>query len=116
MPRRRLLTEQQVRFTAEGQTVVGTYIGMDNVPYRDGKILNKYTFENEIGTMVLMGSTKIDEAMGRCAVGDVVEITYKGTVPTSAGFTMKLYDIAVLEEDEDGEEPKGPRDSGPKGK
>lgn len=105
MPRRRLVSDQQVQFTGEGQTVVGKYKDVEEVYMATGTKLNKYIFENELGIMIIMGTSQIDTAMARVNVGEMVEVTYKGTVPTSNGFHVKLFEVAVLEDAEnDGEE------------
>lgn len=105
MPRRRLVSDQQAQWTSEGQTMTGVYKSVEQVPYQD-KTLNKYVFENDVGQMVVMGTSQIDTAMARVHVGETIEITYKGTAPTSSGFHVKLFEVAVLEaeEGEDGEE------------
>lgn len=102
MPRRRLVSDQQVQFTDEGQVMIGTFKGMELVDFQAGeRKLNKYTFENEIGIFTIMGTMQIDTALERCKIGEMVEITYKGTVPTSSGFKVKIFEVAVLEEDTD---------------
>ena len=105
MARRRMVSDQNVQFTGVDQVVVGTYKFMEEIPYQGDKLLKKYTFDNEIGTFVIMGTMQIDKAMERVKPEEVVEITYKGTVPTSSGWQVKLFEIAVLEEGgDDGEE------------
>lgn len=102
MPRRRLLTESQVKFGNEGQTVTGRYMFRDEVPYQD-KHLNKYTLESGVGTMVIIGTQKLDEAMEKASIGDMLEITFLGVQRTHQGFDVKLFEVAVLEEEEDDE-------------
>ena len=104
MPRRRLLTESQAQFSNEGQTVTGTFLKIEDVPYHD-KFIKKYTFDSGVGTMIVMGSLKIDEAMEKAEIGEIIELTYLGTQRTAQGFDVKLFEIAVLTE-EDHDEPK----------
>ena len=103
MARRRMLSKSQIEFSGPGQSFVGRYKMLEYVPYAGEKTLLKYTFENEIGTFILMGSMQIDQAMEAATEGDMIEVTYKGTAPTSSGFTVKLFDIAVLEEGPSGD-------------
>lgn len=101
MVKRRLLTKDRIEFTKEGQSFVGDYVGMETVPYQ-GRELNRYTFTNEKGTFILIGSMKIDEGMAGAAVGEVIEITWLGIAQTSNGNAMKLFKIEVLTQgDED---------------
>lgn len=103
MARRKMLSTGNIEFSSPGVSFVGRFEIRETVPYND-KVLNKYTFKNEVGTFVLMGSTQLDPAMAQAAIGDMIEVTYKGTQPTSNGFSVKLFDVAVLEEDDDDEQ------------
>ena len=84
--------------------MTGRYEKLEFVPFQD-KEIKKYTFESGIGTMIIMGSQKLDEAMEKAIIGDMLEIKFLGTQRTHQGFDVKLFEIAVLtEEDEDGKE------------
>lgn len=97
MPRRKMLSTGNVEFSSPGVCFVGKYVDHTQVDYQD-KILEKYTFQNEVGTFVMMGSMQLDPAMAQAEIGEMLEITYKGTVPTSKGNSVKLFDVVVLEE------------------
>lgn len=103
MVRRRMLSTENVEFSSPGVSFVGRFIAWEKVPYQERE-LNKYTFTNEVGTFVIMGSTNLDSAMEQATIGDMLEITYQGTVPTSNGFSVKLFDVAVLEDGDEGAE------------
>lgn len=101
MAKRRLLTKDRVEFTNEGQSFTGHFTEWEVVPYQD-KEINKYTFKNEVGTFILMGGMKVDEGMANAQIGDLIEVTYLGTAPTSKGNTVKLFRITAIDlEDED---------------
>lgn len=105
MVKRRQLTKDRVEFTNEGQSFTGHFVNHEIVPYIDkdtqeSKNLNKYTFNNAVGDFILMGGAKVDEGMENAHIGDLIEVTYLGTAPTSKGNTIKLFRIEALEEEE----------------
>lgn len=99
MARRKMLSKGNVEFSSPGVCFLGKYTEHDTVPYQD-RVLQKYVFKNEVGTFVMMGSTQLDPAMAEAEIGDMLEITYKGTQPTSNGFSVKLFEVVRLEEDD----------------
>lgn len=101
--RRRLVGTQTAQWNNPGDRYTGVYYKLEEVPYAGGKIILKYSFETDGSTYIVMGNMKIDEGMAEVKIGETVEITYLGDTPTSGGFTMRLFEVAVIEEGSDNE-------------
>lgn len=101
-PRRRMVSKQLAKFEVENQTVIGTLaVKETQTLMRDGEPheIGRYEITNEVGTMIVNGTTQIDEAMENVAVGDTVELVYMGEQQTSRGFMVKKFEVFIHEEE-----------------
>ena len=98
MPKRRMISNQMATFTAEGQSITGklTEKGTQTIM---GREVGRYVLANDVANIVFNGSVQLDEAFREAAVGEMIEVIYKGTAKTSNGFSVKLFEVYVLEED-----------------
>lgn len=97
--RRKMISTQLAAFTGEGQSIVGRLTEMTRQNIR-GNECGRYVLVNETGTIIVNGTTQLDEAFPNAKVGDLIEITYKGTAHTGAGWDVKLFEVYILEEEE----------------
>lgn len=99
-PRRRMVSKQLAKFEVENQTVVGVLTVKDTQTLlRDGEPheIGRYEITNDLGTMIVNGTTQIDEALESVKIGETVEILYLGEQQTSRGFTVKKFEVYVHE-------------------
>ena len=106
-PRRRMVSKQLAKFEVENQSVVGVLtVKETQTLLRDGEPhdIGRYEITNELGTMIVNGTTQIDEALTNVDIGQTVEILYLGDQQTSRGFTVKKFEVYVIEPEGDDDE------------
>lgn len=104
MTRRKMISEQFIRFDTEGITYTGELTSKEKQMFR-GKEVGRYTIKNESGSMAFNGTDQLDKALANAEVGQIIEILYLGEEKTSEGFDVKRFEVYVLEEeDDDGKE------------
>ena len=98
-PMRRRMVSTQLYAPSEGQTTVGrlTEKGTQTL---QGKEVGRYVLTNEAATIIVNGTVQLDEAFAKVQEGDMIELLYLGTAPTSNGFNVKRFEVYVLEDDE----------------
>lgn len=66
---------------------------------------NNYKIQLEDGTeKILFGTTILANRMEPVNVGDLIQVTYLGTIPSKNGRPAHNWEVAVWEEDEEGAE------------
>lgn len=106
-PRRRMISKQLAKFEVANQTVIGTLtVKETQTLMRDGEPheIGRYEINNEVGTMIVNGTTQIDEAMVNAEIGDTVELVYMGEQQTSRGFMVKKFEVFVHDKEESDDE------------
>ena len=99
--RRRLVSEDFWRWSEANKQFVGTFIDQEALPYQD-KTITQYNFKAEDGRAVKMNATdQLLRAMEAVQPNDEVEINYLGTQKTGGGFDVQLFQVWILEDDED---------------
>lgn len=87
---------QFFKFDEVGQTVEGTYLGVEDFTYKNGNPGKRYVFEREDGTKFsLNGSAVLDRQMQHVDVDMYLRITFTGLFHTDTGQEGKTYSVEV---------------------
>ena len=98
--RRKMISTQLAKFDTEGIGVTGV-LTVKELQTLQGKEVGRYVLENDAATIIVNGTSQIDEAMTKAEVGQTIEIIYLGSAVTGAGWTVKRFEVYILEEEEE---------------
>lgn len=98
--RRKMISTQLAKFDTEGITLTGV-LEVKELQFLQGKEVGRYVLKNEAATFIVNGTAQIDEAMAHAEVGQTIEILYLGSAVTGSGWTVKRFEVYILEEGED---------------
>jgi hypothetical protein len=80
------------------QSIEGTILSRDIQKFANGTEVGRYRLEQENGEAVtFLGSTQLDEFLGKVPDGSFVRVTLTGKSKTGANRSMKEYTVEVAE-------------------
>ena len=83
-----------VTFDAEGLTVEGKLIGVENVQIREMSV-PKYQLMTPEGSISFLGTTQLVEALSSVTLGSIIRVVYKGEVKGGQYGKYKDFDVFV---------------------
>jgi hypothetical protein len=77
---------------AKGEQVEGVLV---NVEPKGSEMSSKYYVETITGIKLVFGSTVLDDRMKSIKVGEIIRITYEGTVDNKRHQPVKIFKVEV---------------------
>ena len=88
-------SDKQVIQLEKGESVIGKFLGIEQVQIGDKEPFNSFSLETETGVKQISG-TIIEQSMRIVSIGSIVRITQTGKKKTASGNKMTLYQVELL--------------------
>lgn len=89
------LANKYVKFTQVGQKEVGVLLGFNQMKSTGGGTKPIAIFQNKQGVWANAGDNLINQII-HLPIGTPVEVKYLGDVKTGGGFTVKTFEVRLL--------------------